>query len=275
MKQIKRASALLLALLVALSAMAITAFAEGSPAIVVDGFDGETLTEGATVTLKVHYNDFLPFNGFTFLVDYDRDALELVDIGYSYEVVEGVSVPYIADGSYLMAFGPSVSLEVTAQPEKTAYQAEETFDPAGVRAELVYANGQRLDVTEYLLYSTDPLTTEDKAVTLRFPYVLYHDEDTGDGHTEGVRTQTPIVQVSITVSEGMEAPTVRYGDVNSDGIIDLQDVLLVQRYVAKRIDASRLTTAAADVNGDSIIDLQDMLLIQRYVAKRISRFPVE
>lgn len=179
------------------------------------------------------------------------------------------------DSGYLMAFGPSVSLEVTAQPEKTAYQAGETFDPAGMRAELVYANGQRLDVTEYLLYSTDPLTTEDKAVTLRFPYVLYHDGDTGDGHTEGVRTQTPIVQVSITVSEGTEAPTVRYGDVNSDGIIDLQDVLLVQRYVAKRIDASRLTTAAADVNGDSIIDLQDVLLIQRYVAKRISRFPVE
>lgn len=101
MKQIKRASALLLALLVALSAMAITAFAEGTPAIVVDGFDGEPLTEGATVTLKVHYNDFLPFQGFTFLVDYDRDALELVDIGYSYEVVEGVSVPYIADGSYI------------------------------------------------------------------------------------------------------------------------------------------------------------------------------
>lgn len=99
MKQIKRVSALLLALLVAMSAMTISAFAEGTPTVTMDGFDGETLAEGATVTLSVHLNNFQPFHGFTFLIDYDREALELTDISYTYEIVEGVSVPYIADGS--------------------------------------------------------------------------------------------------------------------------------------------------------------------------------
>lgn len=99
MKQIKRVSALLLALLVAMSAMTISAFAEGTPTVTMDGFDGETLAEGATVTLSVHLNNFQPFHGFTFLIDYDREALELTDISYTYEIVEGVSVPYIEDGS--------------------------------------------------------------------------------------------------------------------------------------------------------------------------------
>lgn len=104
MKQIKRVSALLLVLLVAMSAMTVSAFAEGTPTIAMDGFDGETLAEGATVTLNVHYNNFLPFHGFTFLIDYDRDALELVDISYSYIVdVEGeeTEIPYVSDASVI------------------------------------------------------------------------------------------------------------------------------------------------------------------------------
>lgn len=119
MKQIKRVSALLLALLVAMSAMTISAFAEGTPTVTMDGFDGETLAEGATVTLSVHLNNFQPFHGFTFLIDYDREALELTDISYTYEIVEGVSVPYIADGSSIINvdYVPGDKADEATRPE--------------------------------------------------------------------------------------------------------------------------------------------------------------
>lgn len=56
------------------------------------------------------------------------------------------------------------------------------------------------------------------------------------------------------------------GDVNSDGVLNLQDVLLLQQYVAKRIGADKLNLEAADMNGDGIINIQDVLLLQKRVA---------
>lgn len=179
------------------------------------------------------------------------------------------------DSGCLMAYGPSVTLELTKAPDKTAYAAGETFDPAGMQVTLVYANGQRRDVTAYMQYNTDPLGEGDSSITLRFPYTLYHDEDTENGRKTGVTTQTPNLQISITVSGETPTPSVRYGDLNDDGVVSLQDVLLLQQYVAKRVDAEKINVAAADLNGDGVVSLQDVLLLQQYVAKRIDRFPVE
>ena len=67
-----------------------------------------------------------------------------------------------------MAFGPSVTLEITCQPDKTQYRAGEGFDPAGMQVDLVYANGLRRDVTKYVQWSEDPLTEEDAAIDIRF-----------------------------------------------------------------------------------------------------------
>lgn len=121
MKQIKRVSALLLALLVAMSAMTISVFAEGTPSITMDGFDGETLAEGATVTLTVRYNNFLPFYGFTFLIDYDREALELTDIGYSYIVDvagEETEIPYVTDATTInLDYVPGGKADELTRPE--------------------------------------------------------------------------------------------------------------------------------------------------------------
>lgn len=179
------------------------------------------------------------------------------------------------DSGCLMAYGPSVTLELTKAPDKTAYAIGETFDPAGMRVTLVYANGQRRDVTDYMQYNSDPLSEGDSSITLRFPYTLYHDEDTENERKTGVSTQTPTVQIDITVSGEAPTPSVRYGDLNDDGIVSLQDVLLLQQYVAKRVDAAKVNVAAADLNGDGIVSLQDVLLLQQYVAKRIDKFPVE
>jgi len=60
-----------------------------------------------------------------------------------------------------------------------------------------------------------------------------------------------------------------YGDVNDDGIINLQDTYVLQRHVARWPDypAEALNLDAADVNADGIINLQDAFTLQRHVAR--------
>lgn len=64
-----------------------------------------------------------------------------------------------------------------------------------------------------------------------------------------------------------------YGDINDDGAINVQDVVLVMRHV---LGLSGLTTAqeiAADVNADNDIDVVDVTLIMRMSLGLIDKFP--
>lgn len=61
-----------------------------------------------------------------------------------------------------------------------------------------------------------------------------------------------------------EAPQLVYGDLNLDGRIDLMDVTLLRRYVAKW--DIEIFAAAADVNGSGTVDLVDVTVLRRYVA---------
>ena len=117
-------------------------------------------------------------------------------------VVDEYGVLYFKnDTAKMMAFGPSVELEITEQPAKTEYRVGETFDPTGMKVELVYANGQRRDVTKYVEWSQEALTEKDVEFAVRFPYVRYHDVDGEDGHTGGVKTETPVAAVTLTIRE--------------------------------------------------------------------------
>ena len=120
-------------------------------------------------------------------------------------VVDSYGVMYFKnDTARMMAFGPSATLEITTPPTKTTYRVGETFDTSGMKAELVYANGQRRDVTKYVTWSTQPLTEQDAEFAISFPHVKYHDVDGEDGHQSNIRTETPFAALTLTISMGME-----------------------------------------------------------------------
>ena len=120
-------------------------------------------------------------------------------------IVDSYGVMYFKnDSAKLMAVGPSATLEITRKPNKTQYKAGEAFDPTGMQVDLVYANGMRRDVTKYVQWSEDPLTEDDAAIDIRFPYVLYHDQDSEEsGRLTNVKTQTPVASIQLTVEPGM------------------------------------------------------------------------
>ncbi len=65
------------------------------------------------------------------------------------------------------------------------------------------------------------------------------------------------------------------GDVNGDGKVDSTDARMTLQYAVKKIDGTKLDTAAADVNGDGKVDSTDARLILQYAVEKIDTFPVE
>ena len=82
------------------------------------------------------------------------------------------------DSSYMMALGSKVEkIEITKQPDKVNYDAGETFDPTGMEVTATLANGMTRDVTEYVSYSTEPLTDTTLEVEISFDHVMYNDKE--------------------------------------------------------------------------------------------------
>ena len=57
-----------------------------------------------------------------------------------------------------------------------------------------------------------------------------------------------------------------YGDANGDGVVNMLDVLMIRKYIAKQPVAVDVTVS--DVTDDSAINMLDVLLIRKYIAKQ-------
>ena len=68
-----------------------------------------------------------------------------------------------------------------------------------------------------------------------------------------------------------KTPIYKIGDVNSDGVINIDDATEIQKYVAELIEFTDEQKAVADTDGDGIISIKDVTQIQRYVAEYIDK----
>ena len=66
------------------------------------------------------------------------------------------------------------------------------------------------------------------------------------------------------VSGSIEILDYTSGDLNDDGVINMQDVVLLRRYIVGGYDID-INTMAADVNRDDTLNMQDVVLIRRYI----------
>ncbi len=58
---------------------------------------------------------------------------------------------------------------------------------------------------------------------------------------------------------------IKYGDINSDGEIDIQDVVLLKKYLAS-IKGININVKACDVNGDGEVNIQDAIILLKHLA---------
>lgn len=73
--------------------------------------------------------------------------------------------------------------------------------------------------------------------------------------------------------EQAEQELILKGDCDRDGTISVRDVTSVQKDLADIDKLCEEACDAADVNGDGVVNTQDILLTQRYIAKSIDMFP--
>lgn len=88
--------------------------------------------------------------------------------------------------------------------------------------------------------------------------VLFEEDEIYDTNLDPVFFETQNGQVEIV--------DFIFGDVDGDGIVNIKDVTLLRRYVAKW-EGVTINLLAADVNGDGVVNIRDVTILRRYVAK--------
>ena len=74
-----------------------------------------------------------------------------------------------------------------------------------------------------------------------------------------------------TVSGGSQTYQLSiHGDVNSDGNVNIQDLLRIQKHILGSINLSGAENKACDVNADGTINIQDLLRVQKYLLGSLS-----
>ena len=62
------------------------------------------------------------------------------------------------------------------------------------------------------------------------------------------------------------------GDANGDGIVDILDATLIQKYAAEKVTLTDAQKDVADVNDDGVVDILDATDIQKYSAEKLTEF---
>lgn len=103
----------------------------------------------------------------------------------------------------------------------------------------------------------------------------------GDGKvilTSEDGTQKIEYPISATVSDSgdiiLADERIKYGDINSDGVIDAIDATLATRATVGIFTLSDEQKLIADVNGDGVVDAIDATLITRYSVGILTAFPI-
>ena len=112
------------------------------------------------------------------------------------------------DSAQLMCLSSVIThLEITQQPEHLTYEVGQTFDGKGLRVSAHYANGLIRDITDYISFTSEPLTVDDTEITISYdpdkqlhngtPFWQFYQNKDG---VAGVPYDLPTATVNITVT---------------------------------------------------------------------------
>lgn len=157
----------------------------------------------------------------------------------------------------------------------TVYAYEVEFAATAVNRAAAQASG----------YTLTPITLEnsytlnaDGTQTVRMPVKGY--VRNADGSGKAITLQAPADKNSapialFTFEYAKTEPDVKYGDVDGDGTVTVDDALTVCQFVLRNITLTDAQQRAADVDGDNSITVDDALTICQYVLRNITEFPAE
>ena len=223
--------------------------------------------------------------------DFTQVKLESADKGNAYRVNPTFSDNTIAkqlkDGECVYTWAQSSAL--TAGDDKVIY----TFNVQAPEAAGTYSVGLStsdinkvvpVDETKphkFAFFGLDivvggPVTTPEPVVTTPEPVVETTPGPTGET-TPAPTTETTPAPIAETTPNPVTTPnpgtpaTVLYGDVNCDGDVRINDVVLLNKYLAKNATVTAQGLLNADCEKDDKVDTKDATKIKQFLALLIDR----
>ncbi len=89
----------------------------------------------------------------------------------------------------------------------------------------------------------------------------------------GLAVSALVFTASLSVMAANETG-VTLGDVNGDNSVNIKDVTLIQKVIAKLVEEPENFLLTADVNCDNTVNIKDATIIQKYIAKIYKELPV-
>ncbi len=100
---------------------------------------------------------------------------------------------------------------------------------------------------------------------------------TAVAYAEDNRAPNTVEKISVnslkSKSGGFDNSYRYYGDVNNDTQVNMLDVTLIQKNIAKLKKFDVAARIASDVDGNEKTDMVDITVIQRYVARLTDKLP--
>ena len=204
---------------------------------------------------------------------------------------EGITTLTSEDGQTTYKEVPKYHVTVPADAETVAvtYNKDVSINHSGAT---VYAYEVELAATavnraaaQANSYMLKPITLEnsytlnaDGTQTVRMPVKGY--VRNADGSGKAITLQAPADKNSapialFTFEYAKTESDVKYGDVDGDGTVTVDDALTVCQFVLRNITLTDAQQRAADVDGDNSITVDDALTICQYVLRNITEFPAE
>lgn len=122
--------------------------------------------------------------------------------------------------------------------------------------------------------SSDPISIEDQETLRYLDYILQTPGFGADGYDPNQNNNRRYLGLGPMFENrvGPEQPTetLQLGDVNFDGAVNAEDVLLIVDYLCGRSTLSAKQFEAADVNQDGTINCEDINKIQDYIDGKIT-----
>lgn len=223
-----------------------------------------------TMQLKFNYKD-----GSSKLIDLGsvdfHDSLSTLGIGFDVDGHRAVIYRY--DGSYIISYlGVEKNIDGIEQKEdkyvvSVASENYSAVNPQGTVLKVTYEDDtkEEIKLNKVLFMEKNRedysicycMAVTDKGL-LRFT-IYTEDSSFGDKY-------------SMNVFHRIVVPPRKTGDVNGDGIIDILDGAIIQKYTASMTELTQAELNAADVNGDGSADVLDAAQIQKFAAGKITEF---
>lgn len=140
-----------------------------------------------------------------------------------------------------------IRLVVTKLPDKTEYIIGQQLDLSGMIVYAYFDNGSKNQVTAYSFDGYNPQLEGIQTITIAY---------------NGFRQS---FEVNVREPDMYELP----GDVNDDGVRDIFDLVLLNRFINEgRMEFSSDRAYLADINGDGNYDVKDIEALSRIVSEQ-------